>query len=98
RVHFNNSQLLLPVGSQVRATIFTNSREANWLPKDAVLSLGMDKVVFLKSGGGYKAHKVATGLSYKNQIQIVSGLTETDSVAANAQFLTDSESFIKIKD
>jgi Cu(I)/Ag(I) efflux system membrane fusion protein len=48
--------------------------------------------------GGFKAHKVETGLSYKNEIQIISGLAETDSVAANAQFLTDSESFIKVKD
>jgi Cu(I)/Ag(I) efflux system membrane fusion protein len=34
---------------------------------------------------------------YKNMVQILSGLNETDSVAANAQYLTDSESFIKVK-
>jgi len=55
----------------------------------------MDKVVFIKTSGGFKVHKVETGLAYKNQIQILSGINETDSVAANAQFLTDSESFIK---
>jgi Cu(I)/Ag(I) efflux system membrane fusion protein len=98
RVYFNNTQLEVPVGSQVKAAIFLNERAANWLPKDAVLSLGMDKVVFIKTTGGFKAHKVETGLSYKNEIQIISGLAETDSVAANAEFLTDSESFIKVKD
>ena len=29
-------------------------------------------------------------------MQVLSGLSTTDSVAANAQFLTDSESFIKV--
>ena len=98
RVYFNNEQLQIPIGSQVRTTIYVNSKISNWLPKDAVLSLGIDKIVFIKATGGFKAHKVETALSYKNQIQIVSGLTPTDSVAANAQFLTDSESFIKVKD
>jgi Cu(I)/Ag(I) efflux system membrane fusion protein len=42
------------------------------------------------------AHKIETGISYKDQIQILSGLSSTDSVAGNAQFLIDSESFIKV--
>ena len=96
RVYFDNSQLEIPIGSQVEATIFSNGKEGNWLPKDAILSLGIDKVVFIKTMGGFKAHKIETGLTYKNQIQILSGLIDTDSVAANAQFLTDSESFIKV--
>lgn len=98
RVYFDNSELRIPIGSQVRAIIFANSKEVNWLPKDAVLSLGIDKVVFIKTMGGFKAHKIETGLTFKNQLQVLSGLHATDSVAANAQFLTDSESFIKIKD
>jgi Cu(I)/Ag(I) efflux system membrane fusion protein len=98
RVYFDNSTLQIPIGSQVRATIFDNKTSANWLPREAVLSLGLDKVVFIKTAGGFKAHKVGTGISYKNTIQILSGLNETDSVAANAQFLTDSESFIKVND
>jgi Cu(I)/Ag(I) efflux system membrane fusion protein len=95
RVYFNNSQLQIPVGSQVRATIFSNNKEADWIPKDAVLSLGIDKVVFIKESGGFKAHKIETGLTYQNLVQVLSGLNATDSIAANAQFLTDSESFIK---
>ena len=95
RVYFDNSRLEIPIGSQVRATIFASNREAEWLPGDAVLSLGIDKIVFMKKDGGFEAHKVETGISYKDQIQIVSGLSEKDSVAQNAQFLADSESFIK---
>jgi len=96
RVYFDNSELEIPIGSQVRATIFSNGKEGNWLPKDAILSLGIDKVVFIKTMGGFKAHKIETGLTYKNKIQILSGLNDKDSVAANAQFLTDSESLIKV--
>lgn len=97
RVYFNNSQLKIPVGSQVSATIFGNTKDAYWLPKAAVLSLGLDKIVFQKSNGGFKAAKVNTGIIHENHIQVLSGLSETDSVAANAQYLMDSESFIKVK-
>jgi membrane fusion protein, copper/silver efflux system len=62
-----------------------------------VLSLGMDKVVFLKMRGGFKAQKLNTGIMHQDHIQVLSGLAETDSVAVNAQYLMDSESFIKVK-
>jgi membrane fusion protein, copper/silver efflux system len=97
RVYFDNSILKIPIGSQVRATVFGNTKEAYWLPKDAVVSLGLHKVVFQKTGVGFTARKVNTGISYKNNIQVLSGLNPTDSVAVNAQYLMDSESFIKVK-
>jgi membrane fusion protein, copper/silver efflux system len=98
RVYFNNSVLKIPIGSQVRATVFGNTKDAYWLPEEAVVSLGLDKVVFLKTGGGFKAHKIKTGIAHKDHIQVLSGMNETDSIAANAQYLMDSESFIKVKD
>lgn len=97
RVYFDNSDLKIPIGSQIRATIFGNTKDAYWLPKEAVLSLGIDKVVFQKSDGGFKAHKINTGITHKNHIQVLDGINETDSVAVNAQYLMDSESFIKVK-
>lgn len=97
RAYFNNSVLKIPIGSQVKATVFGNTKDAWWLPKEAVLSLGLDKVVFQKSNGGFKAHKINTGITHKNHIQVLSGLNETDLVATNAQYLMDSESFIKVK-
>jgi Cu(I)/Ag(I) efflux system membrane fusion protein len=97
RVYLNNSMGMIPIGSQVRARIFTRKEISNWLPKDAVLSLGLNKIVFLKTRGGFQAHAVETGLIYQDRVQIISGLDATDSVAANGQFLADSESFISIK-
>jgi Cu(I)/Ag(I) efflux system membrane fusion protein len=98
RIYFNNSSLNIPIGSQVKATIFGNSKDAYWLPKDAIVSLGMDNIVFLKTQGGFTAHKINTGISQQDHIQVLNGLTEKDSVAMNAQYLMDSESFIKIKE
>ena len=96
RINIDNSVLQIPIGSQVKATIFSSPVNAEWLPKEAVLSLGLENVVFVKSGIGYKAQKIATGISYKKLIQITGGITPADSVAANAQFLMDSEGFIEI--
>jgi membrane fusion protein, copper/silver efflux system len=97
RVYFNNSLLKIPVGSQVRATVFGNAKDAYWLPKEAVVSLGLEKVVFQKTAGGFVAHTINTGITHNNHIQVLSGIIETDSVAVNAQYLMDSESFIKVK-
>ena len=96
RINIDNSVLQIPIGSQVKATIFSNPVNAEWLPKEAVLSLGLENVVFVKSGNGYKAQKIITGVTHKKKIQITGGITPADSVAANAQFLMDSEGFIKI--
>lgn len=97
RVNVDNAKLKIPVGSQVRATIFGNTRDAYWLPKEAVLSLGLDKVVFKKWDGGFRAHKIRTGIMHQQHIQVLDGLTASDSVAVNAQYLMDSESFIKVE-
>ena len=56
-----------------------------------------DKMVFKKESAGFRAWKVQTGMEQGNLIQVRSGLSETDSVASNAQYLMDSESFINTK-
>jgi Cu(I)/Ag(I) efflux system membrane fusion protein len=94
RVNFDNKNMLT-LGSQVTAKIFTVGKKGLWLPQAAVLTLGMNDVVFLKSDGGFKAHKITAGLRADDKVQILSGLNTTDTVAANAQYLIDSESFIK---
>jgi Cu(I)/Ag(I) efflux system membrane fusion protein len=97
RVNYDNRALQLSIGSQVKAIVFSEVHEGMWLPKEAVLSLGLDKMVFLKTTEGFKAHPVQTGHVHKKLIQVTGGLQEKDSVAANAQYLIDSESFVKVK-
>src|ERR1035438_7966448 len=79
RVYFDNSRLQIPIGSQVRATISVNTQSAFWLPEAAIISLGLDKVVFIKRDIGFKAHRVITGITYKNRIQVLNGLTVKDT-------------------
>jgi membrane fusion protein, copper/silver efflux system len=97
RVYFDNSRRGIPIGSAVKATIRPAGVAGNWLPKEAVLSLGTDKVVFLRQDGGFRAHSVVAGLQSGDRMQILTGLSDRDSVAANAQFLMDSEDFVKVK-
>ena len=95
RVNLDNHSLKLPVGSQVKATVFAGMHPGLWLPKEAVLSLGGQTAVFLKTNDGFRAHQILTGYSHNSLVIVRAGLGATDSVAANAQFLIDSESFIK---
>jgi membrane fusion protein, copper/silver efflux system len=97
RVYFNNSAMQLPIGSRVTANIFPPSKNAFWLPKEAVITLGRNKIVFRKEPGGFRTYEITTGIELNNLIQVISGLTRMDSVAANAHFLIDNEAFIKVK-
>jgi Cu(I)/Ag(I) efflux system membrane fusion protein len=94
RVYFDNMNML-PVGSHVTAEVYSAGVNGLWLPSSAVVSLGENEIVFTKQNGGFIAHKVNTGMHINDNIQISSGLSSNDTVAANAQYLIDSESFIK---
>ena len=95
RVYFDNSGAQIPIGSQVKALISGDAKLSDWLPKTAVVSLGKEKVVFLRQGSGFVAHKIVTGIETEGKIEIIEGLSADDQVAENGQFLVDSESFIK---
>lgn len=94
RVYFHNMDMLT-IGSQVTATINTGNKKGLWVPQSSVLSLGINDVVFLKSGPGFIAHRIQSGIRRGSKVQILSGINSTDTIAVNAQYLIDSESFIK---
>ena len=85
------------IGQLVKAQIPVKSSEGLWLPREAVVDLGMDRMVFAKDREVFKPKKVSTGLRIDGWIEITNGLASTDELAANAQYLVDSESFIKLK-
>jgi len=97
RVYFDNSKKMLPIGSQIKATLQVQTPPGTWLPREAVLSLGLHHVVLQKQNGLFQVTTVQTGFLTDSLIQITAGLNQRDSVAADAQFLIDSESFIKAK-
>ncbi|RNI24075.1 efflux RND transporter periplasmic adaptor subunit [Rufibacter latericius] len=71
---------------------------ALWVPKEAVLDLGTQSVAFLKVNGVFKPTAVRVGQRADGQVEVTQGLTAQDVIAANAQFLVDSESFIRVAD
>lgn len=85
----------LHIGHLVNAKISLGSRESLWVPKEAVLDLGAQKIVFLKDRGALKAKEVSAGITAQGMIEIKAGLASSEEIAANAHYLVDSESFIK---
>jgi len=97
RVYLNNMDHSLMVNSVITATIQTGVSRGLWIPRSALLDLGQTKIVWLKKGALYHAHQVSAGVIDGNEVEVKSDLSATDSIASNAQYLTDSESFIKTK-
>jgi Cu(I)/Ag(I) efflux system membrane fusion protein len=95
RVYLNNINLKLPIGTRLQGVVQLNSAKAIWLQKQALVSLGEKKIVFVKMDNGFKATAIQTGIEIDDFVQIVGGISVGDTIAKNAQYLIDSESFIK---
>jgi Cu(I)/Ag(I) efflux system membrane fusion protein len=87
----------IQIGRLVKATLTVHSPETLWVPKEAIVDLGLDHVVFVKDRDVFKSKKVSTGIRTGGWIEIKTGLASSDELAGNAQYLVDSESFIKSK-
>lgn len=98
RVYLHNMDHSLKVNSLVKATIQAGDANGLWIPQTAIIDLGTRKIVWLKKGTVYHAHEVVAGIVDANSVLIKSGITPADTIASNAQYLSDSESFIKTKD
>jgi multidrug efflux pump subunit AcrA (membrane-fusion protein) len=85
----------LHIGHLVTAKLLLSPSESLWVPKQSIVDLGIDKIVFVKVAGVLKPKKVTTGISSEGLIQINHGLSSSDEIAENAQYLVDSEGFIK---
>lgn len=85
----------LHIGHLAKAVIEGTAVEGLWVPKEAVLHLGVDDIVFVKEKKFFKPKKIVTGIRTENQIEVKQGLSSSDEIASNGQYLIDSESFIK---
>ncbi|MBI3510228.1 MAG: efflux RND transporter periplasmic adaptor subunit [Bacteroidetes bacterium] len=95
RVNVNNNKNMHKIGSLVNAKINSGNADGLWLPKSAVIDLGSEKIVWILKDGSFRSAKVETGQYSGGMVEIRSGLTGADQVAAEAHFLSDSEDFIK---
>lgn len=97
RVYLNNEKLQFPIGLRLQGKVATNAVEGIWLQKQSLVSLGNKKIVFIKKGNGFQTAEIKTGIEINGFVQIVDGISVSDILADNAQYLIDSGSFIKTK-
>ncbi|WP_040473742.1 efflux RND transporter periplasmic adaptor subunit [Flavobacterium frigoris] len=95
RVYLNNRNLKFPVGLRLQGIIETNPVKGIWLRKQALVSIGTKKVVFVKKENGFKTAVIKTGIEINDFVQVIEGVSTQDTLAGNAQYLIDSGSFIK---
>lgn len=87
----------LQIGQLVHASIRLKPVESLWVPREAILDLGLEKIVFVKQREVFKPINVEAGIRAEGWVEIIQGLSTSDEIASNAQYLVDSESFIKPK-
>jgi Cu(I)/Ag(I) efflux system membrane fusion protein len=66
-----------------------------WLPRAAVVDLGTRQVAFVRRGATFVPVAVQVGQRTAGQVQVLRGLTGSEEVATNGQYLIDSEGFIQ---
>jgi Cu(I)/Ag(I) efflux system membrane fusion protein len=94
RCYLANENHSLKIGELVEAT-FGNSQEGNWIPAASVVDLGTRKIVYLQNGNGFEVREIETGHVVSEWIEVIQGLSDQDKIAFPANYITDSESFIK---
>ena len=97
RVYLNNENQKLKIGQLVNASITSKSQSGWWIPKTAVIDMGMSKLVFMKENQVFHAMSVITGAELGKWVQVISGLEKDANIASDAHYLIDSESFITHK-
>lgn len=94
RLAIDNAQM--QVGEFVELELrSTHTREILTVPSSAIVSNGhTTRVAQWLGNGSYHFVEVELGETYQDQIEVLSGLADGDSVITNGQFLLDSESLI----
>ena len=94
RMYLGNTNL--QPGQLITANIPVVKIGASWLPENAVLQLGQQSVVFKKEGTVFIPTKIKTGIRVNGLVQVLDRISGWP-IAKNANFLVDSESFIRLQ-
>ncbi len=97
RVYLSNPQHTYQIGQLVKGKLKTESGKSLWIPIRASIDLGTEKIAFTKRNGTFRPKSIISGKTFDDWIEVISGITMQDSIAYDAQFLMDSEGFIKVK-
>ncbi|MBI3136005.1 MAG: efflux RND transporter periplasmic adaptor subunit [Bacteroidetes bacterium] len=96
RVYLTNPDDQFKIGSLLNAELDLGEKEGYFVPETAVVSLGNKQAVFIKQDHIFVSRIVHTGMKRDGLVEIISGISEGEKIAVNAQMMVDSESFIKI--
>jgi len=95
RVVIPNPRGSLKPGMYAAASLRGKEREALAIPPSALIQTGERQVAFVeRSAGVYVPREVKTGMQGRNFVEVLSGLSEGETVVTSANFLLDSESRI----
>ncbi len=97
RVYLTNTDKRYHIGQLLSAKFQVSGKDGMWIPATAKLDLGTRTIAFVKRRGVFRPTAITTTERAGDWIAVASGLQATDSIATNAQFLVDSESFIKVR-
>ncbi|OGX91645.1 efflux RND transporter periplasmic adaptor subunit [Hymenobacter coccineus] len=102
RVYLPNPQGRLRRGQRLTGHLVPTAAPAGtgsfWLPRAAVVDLGTRQVAFVRRGATFVPVAVQVGQRTASQVQVLRGLAGPEDVAANGQYLIDSEGFIRTAD
>lgn len=93
RVELPNPGFLLRPEMLVEVRVRTSARKGLWIPQDALLNSGAQKIAFVDVGSGYfEPRDVKPGATGQGKVEILDGLKKGERVVTGAAFLVDSES------
>jgi Cu(I)/Ag(I) efflux system membrane fusion protein len=96
RVVLKNPSEKYKIGELLNAEIINEDKTGLWIPVNSVFITGHRSIVFVKSDHILKPKVIETGEIINEKILVLNGITKEDSIAKNAAYLIDSESFILI--
>ena len=95
RIVLPNPKDALKPGMFVHVSISGGGRTALAIPRSALIQTGERQIVFVEqSAGVFAPREIRTGVSGKDSVEVLSGVSEGESVVTSANFLIDSESRI----
>jgi len=94
RLRFSNPDIALKPNMFAQITILSDSQQTTLVvPREAVIRTGRtDRVVVALGNGQFRSTTVRLGRMGTDDLEILEGLTEGQSIVSSAQFLLDSES------
>lgn len=91
RIELPNKDNRLRPGMYANVEFSGQARQALSVSTESIITTGTRKVVIVKEANGYRPVEIKTGQALNQHTEVLSGLTEGESVVVSGQFLIDSE-------